>query len=144
MFYGLETYKSNSANFVDRMHYYPFNGQLFGGNLTFETNGKIYKIERFFDENGVRVEIDNFKKTVLTDNKLSLEGLFAGKHTIKLTLINNLRNLLGPHHLKVGECWSVSPKGFYKENCVWNTNAERDWDEDYCFVIFGRKLVTNS
>ena len=50
MFYGLESYKISTISFVDRMHYYPFNGQLFGGNLTFEYNGKIYKIERFFDE----------------------------------------------------------------------------------------------
>lgn len=63
MFYGLETYKSNSANFVDRMHYYPFNGQLFGGNLTFETNGKIYKIERFFDEkSGVKDTFTLYEK----------------------------------------------------------------------------------
>ena len=38
MFYGLETYKVSTTTFVDRMHYYPFNGQLFGGNLTFYHN----------------------------------------------------------------------------------------------------------
>lgn len=50
MFYGLESYKVSTVNFVDRMHYYPFNKKAFGGNLTFEYNGKTYKIERFFDE----------------------------------------------------------------------------------------------
>ena len=33
MFYGLDTFKSNTTTFVDRMHYYPFNGQSFGGIL---------------------------------------------------------------------------------------------------------------
>lgn len=50
MFYGLDSYKVNSLGFSDRLHYYPFAGGLFGGNLTFLFNGKEYKIERFFAE----------------------------------------------------------------------------------------------
>ena len=50
MFYGLEGYKINSTDFCDRQHFYPFDGGNFGGNLTFEKEGKIYKIERFFGE----------------------------------------------------------------------------------------------
>ncbi len=50
MFYGLEGYKINSTEFCDRQHFYPFDGGNFGGNLTFEFDGKIYKIERFFGE----------------------------------------------------------------------------------------------
>ena len=91
-----------------------------------------------FGVNAVKAEIGDFKKTVLTDNMLRLDGITEGTHKIKLTLINNLRNLLGPHHLKVGESWGVGPGQFFKENCIWNTNAEKDWDDDYCFVKFGR------
>ncbi len=50
MFYGLESYKINSTDFCDRQHFYPFNGGNFGGNLTFELSGNVYKIERFFGE----------------------------------------------------------------------------------------------
>ncbi len=50
MFYGLEGYKVNSTEFCDRQHFYPFEGGNFGGNLTFEKDGKTYKIERFFGE----------------------------------------------------------------------------------------------
>ena len=50
MFYGLEGYRSNSTDFCDRQHYYPFDGGNFGGNLTFSLNGATYKIERFFGE----------------------------------------------------------------------------------------------
>lgn len=50
MFYGLEPYRSNSRDFCERLHFCPFDGGKFGGNLTFEAGGKIYKIERFFGE----------------------------------------------------------------------------------------------
>lgn len=50
MFYGLASYKTTTKNFCDRQRYYPFNGGKFGGNLTFEKGGEIYRIERFFDK----------------------------------------------------------------------------------------------
>lgn len=92
----------------------------------------------FTGVNVVKVEIGDFKKTVLTDNKLPLTGI-TGKQKIKLTLINNLRNLLGPHHLEEGESWGVGPGSFFKERCLWNKKmSEIDWNDDYCFVKFGR------
>ncbi len=50
MFFGLKPYRKGSTEFCDREHFYPFEGGLFGGNLTFEMDGKEYKIERFFGE----------------------------------------------------------------------------------------------
>lgn len=50
MFYGLEAYTKATKAFVDREHYYPFNEQAFGGNITFSHNNKIYRVERFFGE----------------------------------------------------------------------------------------------
>ena len=51
MFYGLPTYTTKTKAFDDRQHFYPFEGGgKFGGNLTFEMQGKVYKIERFFDK----------------------------------------------------------------------------------------------
>lgn len=50
MFYGLPAVRANSKKFDDRQRYYPFNGGKFGGNLTFETGGKVYRVERFFDK----------------------------------------------------------------------------------------------
>ncbi len=50
MFYGLESYRSNTKEFCDRQRYYPFSGGSFGGNLTFEWEGHTYRIERFFGE----------------------------------------------------------------------------------------------
>ncbi len=49
MFYGLDKVTSSSTKFLDRKHYLPFKGGIFGGNIEFEYNGKIYRIERTFD-----------------------------------------------------------------------------------------------
>lgn len=98
--------------------------------------------------NAVKVEINGVEKLMLTNDKLPLsvfglqgkncEGCqceaLTGKMKVKLTLINNLRNLLGPHHLAVGESYGVGPSSFFKEPCVWNTNPQKDWNDDYCFV----------
>lgn len=50
MFYGLDSYRKDSKEFCERLHFYPFDGGAFGGNLVFEHAGKTYKIERFFGE----------------------------------------------------------------------------------------------
>ena len=54
MFYGLASYTAVTKGFVDRLHYYPFSGGKFGGNLTFFWEGDVYKIERFFDKKSAK------------------------------------------------------------------------------------------
>lgn len=65
------------------------------------------------------------------------DDLRVGKNEIEITLMNNLRNLLGPHHLPEGESYRVIPASFYKEYGVWLRNAARGWNDDYCFVNTG-------
>ncbi len=84
--------------------------------------------------NSVHIKIDGKEFIAMTDNKIPLKGVAKGKHKIELTLINNLRNLLGPHHRANGEELGTSPRSFFKEPCVWNRNPEPEWDEDYCFA----------
>lgn len=82
----------------------------------------------------VTAEINGVKKTVITDNRIPLDDLgVSGKTKIKLSITNNLRNMLGPHHLKCGENYAVGPFSFYEEACVWNGSPEKAWDGDYCF-----------
>lgn len=50
MFYGLDSYRKDTKEFCERLHFYPFDGGAFGGNLVFEHGGNTYKIERFFGE----------------------------------------------------------------------------------------------
>lgn len=68
--------------------------------------------------------------------------LNIGENTVELTLVNNLRNMLGPHHLPEGENWYVGPVHFYKRDNVWTKNKwpktnNDPWSEDYCFIEFG-------
>ncbi len=90
--------------------------------------------------NAVRVKIGGEEKVMLTNDKLPLSGWTKpGKQEIEITLINNLRNLLGPHHLKAGECYAVGPDSFFEEPCVWKPEGRENdprcaWHPDYCFV----------
>lgn len=63
--------------------------------------------------------------------------LTKGDNTIEITLVNNLRNLLGPHHLPIGESYTVCPRDFYKAPCVWNGMKPTPWNDCYCLVEFG-------
>ncbi len=74
------------------------------------------------------------------------EYLVKGENTVTLTLLNNLRNMMGPHHMKYGEAHFVTPGCFYKESNIFKHPRGADgschdvlsqWDEDYCLVHFG-------
>ena len=75
--------------------------------------------------------------TVELENAQAYYFEVSGKAKIELTLINNLRNILGPHHLKEGECYMVCPFSFFKEKCIWASDPEEKWDSGYCFVEMG-------
>lgn len=49
VFYGLPSDRANSKGLSDRTHYKPFSGARYGGSVRFEKDGKIYRVERFFD-----------------------------------------------------------------------------------------------
>ena len=113
MFYGLP--KASSVKFNDRVHFYPFNGGKFGGNLTFESQGNVYKIVRFFDKKSETkdevklykndVEVKDFNENIgktffgLKENSFA-KTLFLGDNfdkdedfsdiTLKLTGLTNL------------------------------------------------------
>ena len=64
-------------------------------------------------------------------------ALHKGTNTIEITLVNNLRNMLGPHHLPLGESYSVCPKDFYKRGNIWTDFKDNSWDNAYSFIEFG-------
>lgn len=87
--------------------------------------------------NSVHIKIDGKQYIAMTDNHIPLKGISQGVHKIEFTLINNLRNLLGPHHLEGGECLAVGPGIFYDERCVFNQNNKSSnisSNKNYCFV----------
>lgn len=90
--------------------------------------------------NAVDIKIND--KTVSTEiwnnSEVDLSGhLSVGENIIELTIVNNLRNLLGPHHLEEGESYRVRPSSFFKGRSIWlwsvNSPAE-EWNDGYCFA----------
>ena len=73
----------------------------------------------------------------MTNNRVVLDGVSSGVHKVEYTLLNNLRNLLGPHHLEGGECLAVGPGVFYEEKCVFSHHYNPknvSVNKGYCFV----------
>jgi hypothetical protein len=121
---------------------------FFAGEMTVrKTFGKDEKTLDFSKcgINVVKVKVNgNSVKTLLWEpyNVNMEEYLKEGENEIELTLINNLRNLLGPFHLKEGETYFCAPPSFYKEECIWNGADNSDnWDRGYCLAelsVIGR------
>ena len=122
-------------------HGYPF----FSGELTvskkFALDNTDYKLS--FTKNGfnsLRIKVNG--QYVCTsmwapyDIDLS-EFLKIGENTVELTIVNNLRNLLGPHHHVDGELLSVTPGSFYKMPSVFNGFSSGYFTEKYSFVNTG-------
>ncbi len=65
--------------------------------------------------------------------------LKQGENKIEITMVNNLRNLLGPHHLEDGESHYVCPSSFFKGNSMWLWKGAKvpEWNDGYCFVKTG-------
>lgn len=77
MFYGFTTAKKNEKSFNERERYLPFDGGRYGGNIRFEWNGKIYRIERFFD--GKSETKDEFSAYCGTDETHIFDELGVGQ-----------------------------------------------------------------
>ena len=114
---------------------YPFFAGEITVSKTFELDDTDYKLS--FDKTGfncVRVKVNGkYVDTILWQPyELELgEYLTEGKNTVELTLVNNLRNLLGPHHHTDGEITWVSPASFYHEGCIWTGYHDNPYTEKY-------------
>lgn len=88
--------------------------------------------------NSVSVKIGD-KEKLSFGNRIDLSEFDErGKIEVEIKFVNNLRNLMGPHHLKIGESYFVWPGSFVKERCIWDQGTpEKNWDENYCFVETG-------
>ena len=125
--------KINIKN-IEQQGYPFFCGEMsLAGEIEIEGKNPVLEIDPK-GINAIRVKIGNKEKVMLTNNRLQLEDFgVRGKTKIEITLINNLRNILGPHHLEIGESYRVCPSSFFKEECVWTPNPEK-WNDGYCFV----------
>ncbi len=80
------------------------------------------------------------------------DALKEGSNKLNITLINSLRNLLGPHHNAEGELIALSPESFTGVS-TWTTSRKGEddwydlrlkgddktniWRDDYCMIPFG-------
>ncbi len=72
---------------------------------------------------------------------LDLTGLLReGENEFEITVKGNLRNMLGPFHLSIGECLGVGPGAFFHKSPLWlkgSAGEQANWVDSYCFVEFG-------
>lgn len=61
-----------------------------------------------------------------------------GENTVTITLCSGNRNLLGPHHQGMGECYAVSPRSF--EKIEGSKIPQHAWTDNYNFVRFGFEI----
>lgn len=90
--------------------------------------------------NAVHIKVNNKDCGCLMWGHLTCDissAMQEGNNVIELTLVNNLRNMLGPHHLPEGETWFACPQNFYKKGNVWTNGMDMPWNMDYCLVEFG-------
>lgn len=121
---------------------YPF----FAGKITVEKNIYVDDINKriVFNKKGVNAIIVNVNEnpvgTVMWNtNELNISKfLKVGENKIKLTIVNNLRNMMGPHHVDEGESLAVTPATFFKEKVLWDWElVPSKWNDCYCFVETG-------
>ena len=74
------------------------------------------------------------------------DHLKVGENEIELKILNNLRNMQGPHHVKEGEKLWTGRDAFYKESNVFRHkpgaditchDTHEDWCEDIALAHFG-------
>lgn len=122
---------------------------FFAGHITFRKTINFSDTQyciRFVPKgiNVTEIEINGQKVTPLLwapyEADVS-EFIVKGDNEIKLTVHTPLRNLLGPHHVPIGELVEVNAGDYYTQGCVWNNNCAPPWDNNYCFLEFGIDLL---
>lgn len=131
--------KTITVDNIERQGFLFFSGRM-DIEKEFVSNGGTYEIK--LDRTGINainVSVNGCDEITSIWNGDCIdisEYVKEGKNIIRLTLVNNLRNMMGPHHLDEGECISVGPPAFYKEPCVWTGGKKpwQPWNDRYCFV----------
>lgn len=123
---------------------YPF----FAGNMTFkqkvmltadECNNRSIKFCRLPSSvTKVKVNGRDAGTVMWQPYEINISNLLnEGDNEIEITVTGNLRNLLGPFHLKDGENYWVAPAAFFHESPIWCKGLNQSWVDSYCFVEFG-------
>lgn len=126
---------------------YPF----FAGEMTFtkkveltaeEIENRSFEIKELCSNiTALRVNGKDAGKILWHPYSIDLSGLLReGENVFEVTVKGNLRNMLGPFHLKQGECLGVGPGSFFHRSPIWlkgTAGIRSDWVNSYCFVEYG-------
>ncbi|MBQ9367444.1 MAG: hypothetical protein IJT83_06655 [Victivallales bacterium] len=106
-------------------------------------NCNVFRFSQFF-ANVAEVRLNGVELGALVWRPYDLaipHGVLREKENLlEITLTNNLRNLLGPHHLKEGESWGVTPWSFFKDKHFCVSSLPPQWNDKTCIVRFGFEL----
>lgn len=150
--------KENSSFDSDlAMQGYPFYAGAFTLDNTFKiankAKGKNYSISfPSFEAIVLKVKVNGkeFAPLIYSPWQTEItEALKEGENKVEITLINSLRNLLGPHHHSGGELNAVGPASFTGRAEWPNEGGENNWfdlrltgkptlwSDDYSIIPFG-------
>ncbi len=117
---------------------------FFSGELTVEktltlNDGDTSRILKFGKKgiNAIRVSVNGKHIKTLMWEPYCVDltpYLTPGENKLTLTLVGNLRNLLGPHHHTDGELLALGPYAFYNEPGIMNYYMEGYFTFKYCFT----------
>lgn len=86
-----------------------------------DVNRHVYLAGRGMNSVSLKVNGTHVATKMFAPYEVDLSDfLKVGENTFELTILNNLRNLLGPHHMKEGDRAHISPRSFYRESNVFD------------------------
>lgn len=116
---------------------------FFAGKMTLVKEFEIENtdVEVIFSKKGINavdisVNGEKCKSLIWSPFKADISKMLRkGKNTIEFTIYNNLRNMMGPHHLEEGECLATWPGTFFKQPCMWLCGEDPfPWNDGYCLA----------
>ena len=119
---------------------------FFSGELTFERKVSLKENGIYimtFSKHGINAVTASVnggceEEALFNTDTLLLQNCRTGENVIRLTIVNNLRNMLGPHHITEGESYKVYPGIFFKEKSIWNGGHKNPgWNDGYSFIKTG-------
>jgi hypothetical protein len=118
---------------------YPF----FSGNITFETkleysmgDATVLRLKGRYATAKIKLNGKHVGTLMLSDSIDLAPYIQIGENILEITLANNYRNTLGPHHYTEAEPLFVHPKIFSFEG-EWNNGVCNNFDPRHSFVRFG-------
>ncbi len=136
---------------VDLTHLEQSGFPFFAGELTFAQTMELsveealcssssFVLKRIYaNVADIRINGTYIGKLTRPDYILNIPGgiLKAGTNEVEITLVNSLRNMLGPFHLAAGDTYWCAPGSFYEGTGIFSWCHDPNWNQGYSFYRFG-------